>query len=487
MALALQSLCSIIVHVNNSHPLAQDCQLVELLETHRILELGSERPAIWHGKSMAEYLQDRLTKHLGLKFTMDKSCSTAVEVHFGYALKGHVSRIPLGQPGRWAALSLEDLQEDPAGLVPGVVVHGGFAHLNPELPSWKQAKGYQVGIWRFQPGFGLSSNRSCNIYSRHTKKIQDGQLPEAITEMVDELREQCSLPVNVAKVQVYGTQAHHVASKSVTHPAPHLLDQTVLAYAVLPPGLRNSPVLEPFRAKMRHQVPDMEQLDVRAIRAQPPAEWEGEPYQELIARWEDALQISGVAVRTEVVVRVGEVKEVRDTMVGVLLPRRREQALVDSQEEGEDDEGDHSDELSAVDGSGGSEGQWDSSSPWESGDSSAYSPPPSSSSEEEEESNGGRQTKLKQRRKDKHRAAESMSLAELCDALAATSQRGAEMLLQGVREETIRIQALDGGVMKQWMVQKVWLLKSLDELLWNIMDKMPEVGEEVLVLQKNRA
>jgi hypothetical protein len=231
----------------------------------------------------------------------------------------------------------------------------------------------------------------------------------------------------------------------------------------------------------------MEQLDVRAIRAQPPAEWEGEPYQELIARWEDALQISGVAVRTEVVVRVGEVKEVRDTMVGVLLPRRREQALVDSQEEGEDDEGDHSDELSAVDGSGGSEGQWDSSSPWESGDSSAYSPPPSSSSEEEEESNGGRQTKLKQRRKDKHRAAESMSLAELCDALAATSQRGAEMLLQGVREETIRIQALDGGVMKQWMVQKVWLLKSLDELLWNIMDKMPEVGEEVLVLQKNRA
>jgi hypothetical protein len=41
--------------------------------------------------------------------------------------------------------------------------------------------------------------------------------------------------------------------------------------------------------------------------------------------------------------------------------------------------------------------------------------------------------------------------------------------------------------MKQWMVQKVWLLKSLDELLWNIMDKMPEVGEEVLVLQKNRA
>jgi hypothetical protein len=199
------------------------------------------------------------------------------------------------------------------------------------------------------------------------------------------------------------------------------------------------------------------------------------------------LQISGVAVRTEVVVRVGEVKEVRDTMVGVLLPRRREQALVDSQEEGEDDEGDHSDELSAVDGSGGSEGQWDSSSPWESGDSSAYSPPPSSSSEEEEESNGGRQTKLKQRRKDKHRAAESMSLAELCDALAATSQRGAEMLLQGVREETIRIQALDGGVMKQWMVQKVWLLKSLDELLWNIMDKMPEVGEEVLVLQKNRA
>ena len=297
-----------------------DC-LVENLHTRRVIDLGSKTPVLGADNNLELPMSYFLDTHLGEHFQLGPASLVCVELHLAVTVKALevFDLVNLDRRG-WATLDTTNN----APCTPAIVSFQQWDNINPSL--WNRPgpadttvasllNMWRGGRFRFQPAHGLGSQLSSNVYSTSKAEFRHEHLPTALAGFVDKLRKQVPDHVCLVKAQVYGGQGHWLASKTTVNPAPNAAEASLLAFFMMPPRLRGLQVLQSFAADRLNMTNSLPQMDWEAslldLSAVPPPNWDGGNYSELLLRWQQVCEKTGM--RVEIVLKTGGTSVLKTT------------------------------------------------------------------------------------------------------------------------------------------------------------------------------